>query len=59
MDNIVPKYIQALYSFFPLWKVFMVFVYETTSDFRIELEKYRSYPHFNEVIKHAIPTEPQ
>ena len=59
MDNTVPKYIQAMYSLFPMWKVFMAFVYEATSDFRLEQEKYRSYPHFNEIIKQAIPAEPQ
>jgi len=59
MDNAVPKYIQAIYSFYPMWKVFMVFVYEATSDFRREQEKYRSYPIFNELIKQAIPAEPQ
>ena len=58
MDNTVPKYIQALYSWFPIWKLFMLFVYEATSDFRMEQDKYRVYPHFNEVIRQAFPAEP-
>ena len=58
MENVVPKYIQALYSWFPIWKLFILFVYEATSDFRMEQDKYRSYPHFDEVIKQAIPAEP-
>ncbi len=59
MESTVPKYIQAMYSFFPMWKAFMVFVYETTSEFRIEQEKYRSYPQFDEEIKQAIHAEKQ
>ncbi len=58
MDNAVPKYIQALYSWFPIWKLFILFVYEATSDFRMEQDKYRVYPHFNDVIRQALPTEP-
>ena len=53
-DNAVPKYIQSLYSWFPMWRLFMMFVYEATSDFRMEQDKYRVYPHFNEVIAQAL-----
>lgn len=58
MDNAVPKYIQALYSWFPIWQLFMLFVYETTYDFKAEQDKYRTYPQYNEAIKQAFPTEP-
>lgn len=58
MDNAVPKYIQALYSWFPIWQLFMLFVYETTYDFKAEQDKYRIYPQYNEAIKQAFPTEP-
>ena len=53
----VPKHIQALYSCFPLWKVFMHLVYDSVTDFEQSLHMTQIIPVLREVIERTFPPE--
>jgi hypothetical protein len=55
MHVAVPRHIHALYSCFPLWKLFMHLVYDTTSDFEVSLMRYNHLALIAEEIENAFP----
>ncbi len=57
MHVAIPKYIHALYSCFPLWKIFMHLVYDFVSDFEMDLTELQIIPLLREVIERAFPPE--
>ena len=57
MHVAIPKCIHALYSCFPLWKIFMHLVYDSVSDFELDLTGLQIIPVLREVIERAFPPE--
>lgn len=53
----IPKHIHALYSCFPLWKIFMHLVYDSVTDFEQNLHMTQIIPVLREVIERAFPPE--
>lgn len=57
MQIAVPKYIHALYSCFPLWKLFMHLVYDSVSEFEMNLARFQVIPVLSEAIERLFPPE--
>ena len=57
MDEPTPRHILALYSCFPIWKVFMNLVYDAVSEYETGLASPNTIAVIDNVISKALPPE--
>ena len=57
MNQRIPKHIRAMYSCYPLWRIYTHLVYDASSDFAVELERPDIKMHLNQVVASAFPAE--
>ena len=57
LNQRIPWHIRALYSCYPLWKIYMHLVYDTFSDYAGELDRPGIIRLLDQVIANAFPAE--
>ena len=57
MDEVLPNHVQALYSYYPIWKVFMSLVYDALTEYEAVMANPTVIAMVDAIISKALPSE--